>query len=461
MSDNKKPEYNSADDLLNEIERAIGHTFKEFDVNKRLDNRSNKGKFGHIVEEGIFKYPINSNPEPDFEKLGIELKVTGVLKSKDGSFHAKERLSIDSLNYTKIVQQEFNKSELLKKLKTILFVIYEYVRDTNSGDFKIVNAFINEFDEEDLAIIENDYNRIRDFVLRGEAHNLSENMNDFLVPSTTGSGHGEMVKQPFSDVLAKPRRFALKKSFIDEIIRKNIYGKTNSYLFRNKSQINSLEYLINAKLSSYFGKSKNELCSLLGISTNSKSVFRIIVNKIFGVSNINNSDEFKKGDFQAKVIRIEENGKIRENVSFPYFDYFDIADSTFEESDFYQTLVEKTFVFIVFKKKKDEYFLEKCVFYKMPLDIIENYGASVFNRLKNILKNGNIVKCIKTNSKGKIIRYNNFPKSSENEYFHIRPHGQDSSDVLPLPVKDKLTGEENYTKQCFWINSRYLKDIIK
>ena len=175
MSDNKKPEYNSADDLLNEIERTIGHTFKEFDVNKRLDNRSNKGKFGHIVEEGIFKYPINSNPEPDFEKLGIELKVTGVLKSKDGSFHAKERLSIDSLNYTKIVQQEFNKSELLKKLKTILFVIYEYVRDTNSGDFKIINAFINEFDEEDLAIIENDYNRIRDFVLRGEAHNLSEN----------------------------------------------------------------------------------------------------------------------------------------------------------------------------------------------------------------------------------------------------------------------------------------------
>ena len=50
---------------------------------------------------------------------------------------------------------------------------------------------------------------------------------------------------------------------------------------------------------------------------------------------------------------------------------------------------------------------------------------------------------------------------SENEYCHVRPHAQKAIDVYPLPVKDKLTGLEEYTKQCFWLNNSYVLKIIE
>ena len=49
----------------------------------------------------------------------------------------------------------------------------------------------------------------------------------------------------------------------------------------------------------------------------------------------------------------------------------------------------------------------------------------------------------------------------ENNVCHVRPHGQNSDDVLPLPVKDNFTGLNKYTKHCFWINNKYLEEILK
>ena len=50
---------------------------------------------------------------------------------------------------------------------------------------------------------------------------------------------------------------------------------------------------------------------------------------------------------------------------------------------------------------------------------------------------------------------------SENKVCHVRPHARDSKDTYPLPTKDKLTGLSEYTKQCFWINNKYLEEILK
>ena len=73
-----------------------------------------------------------------------------------------------------------------------------------------------------------------------------------------------------------------------------------------------------------------------------------------------------------------------------------------------------------------------------------------------MLSTGNIVKYIK---KGK--RKTNFVGISENEVCHVRPHGRNSRDTITLPVPDKLTGVTEYTKQCFWINNNYIREIFK
>ena len=48
----------------------------------------------------------------------------------------------------------------------------------------------------------------------------------------------------------------------------------------------------------------------------------------------------------------------------------------------------------------------------------------------------------------------------DNGVCHVRPHGRNAKDTNPLPVKDKLTNATEYTKQCFWLNNSYIKEII-
>ena len=50
---------------------------------------------------------------------------------------------------------------------------------------------------------------------------------------------------------------------------------------------------------------------------------------------------------------------------------------------------------------------------------------------------------------------NNLPKASESRVAHVRPHGKDSMDTAPLPTGGTMT------KQCFWLNNRYVREQIE
>ena len=92
----------------------------------------------------------------------------------------------------------------------------------------------------------------------------------------------------------------------------------------------------------------------------------------------------------------------------------------------------------------------------MPELDIETSVMEMWKSTYNTIKSGNIVKPI-TNGK----RKTNFVGLSDNEVCHVRPHGRDAKDVYPLPVKDKLTGVDNYTKHCFWINNTYIRKVLE
>ncbi len=50
---------------------------------------------------------------------------------------------------------------------------------------------------------------------------------------------------------------------------------------------------------------------------------------------------------------------------------------------------------------------------------------------------------------------NNLPKQSESHVAHVRPHGRDANDQLPLPDGRMMT------KQCFWLNGNYIAEQVK
>ena len=87
-------------------------------------------------------------------------------------------------------------------------------------------------------------------------------------------------------------------------------------------------------------------------------------------------------------------------------------------------------------------------------------AKETWSETKALVQKGKIVKNVKIRKDGKRIRETYFPNQSFNGVVHVRPHGKDSNDNNPLPVKDLYTGEGEYTKHSFWINACYLKESL-
>ena len=193
------------------------------------------------------------------------------------------------------------------------------------------------------------------------------------------------------------------------------------------------------------------------IDSKAKNINSMIISRMFNVkSKLQDTDEFQKANIIPKTIRIEENGRIKESISFPAFKFTDIVEQSWEDCDLREQLETTKYMFFVFKKEKGEYIFKGIKLWNMPETDIEIPVMEMWKKTYNAIKTGNIVKSI-TNG----IRKTNFPGMSENEVCHVRPHGRNAKDVNKLPVADKLTGATEYTKHCFWINNTYIKDIFK
>lgn len=453
--------YSTANELLEEIEKVIGRKFSELDVNHRLNEKQNKGVLGQIVEEGVFHYPINSKPEADFANLGIELKVCGVIKRKK-DISAKERLALNTFNYENVAKQSFENSDVWKKCEHMLIVLYEYLEKQLYGEMKIHKGFLHEFSKNDIAIIKNDYKILQKKILSGKADTISESDTNYLAACTAGAGHGKTKTISLCANPVKERKFSLKQSYMTQIIRNHFsMSELESVVDLKELEKKTLEEIICDRFVPYIGKSEDELRSMFNITTKSKSDFERFASKMLGATGkANKLDEIQKANIEIKTIRVEENGNIEQNMSFPYFSFEDIVLQSWDESDFRDKLINKKFLFVIYKRKNGKFYFKGTKFWHIPESILDTYGLSVFSDLKNVLKTGNIVKGFKKDRNGKVIRLNNFPKSKVNPFIHIRPHGQNASDTLSLPVADKKTGLTEYTKQCFWLKKAYILSII-
>ena len=108
-------DYQTTDELLAKAQEAEGKTFKELDKYNRLGNINAKGALGQVIEESFFGYSINSEARPDFENLGIELKVTPFKRNKNNTLSAKERLVLNIINYMEEAYTTFYSSSFWKK----------------------------------------------------------------------------------------------------------------------------------------------------------------------------------------------------------------------------------------------------------------------------------------------------------------------------------------------------------
>lgn len=424
---------------------------------------SNKGNFGQILEKYYFLYEPNSQSEPDFIEVGLELKSSPLKQLKKQNYVSKERLVLNIINYLEVANEDFETSSFWKKNKNLLLIFYLHETDKSFLEYQIKIVDEWSFPDIDLAIIKNDWSLIQQKIKDGNAHELSEGDTLYLGACTKGSKGGNLRIQPNSSTQAKQRAFSLKQGYVNHIIaslskKHPSYGKIIPTL--ELAQSSSIEDIVLAKFQPYYNKSIQTIQEELNLSLNqnAKNFYANLSKAILGISLEQEIEEFKKADIIIKTVRLKENSLPKEDMSFPVFNYKDIIAETWEKSQI-KEILEHKFLFIFFQYEGKELILKKVTFWNMPyLDLLE--VQKVWKETKKVVSSGKIIKNIKTNKNNKQIRITNFPSKQFNTVSHVRPHALNANDTLPLPIKEQLTQEEHYTKHCFWLNNTYIRDKV-
>jgi len=447
-------------------QRLIGKTFSELIDDYFLENKwevheatpaykskANKGGLGNIVEKYFFRYEPNSSPEPDFQEAGVELKVTPYKIISHDKKVAKERLIISMIDYMTVVNETFEDSHFWKKAKLILLVYYLYQQEIqNKLDYQIHYSKLFTPPKSDLPTIIHDFETILNKVKSGKAHELSGSDTVYLEAATKSSDSSIRRPQPYSPELAKPRAFAFKNSYMTYVL--------NSYVIPGKSTYQPIlpadnttpfeEYVVN-QVEEYKGKTVDELCEIFGITYDKrpKNLESMLVFRILGVKG-NHAEEFEKANIVVKTIRLEEDGKIRESMSFPAFKFKELVEEDWDDSIFGNYLRDTRFFFIVYKKNNaGKYVLKGCQFWNIPYDDLENHVRVVWEKTKKVLVDGLVLTTVGKRT------YNNFPKVKDDAVCHVRPHAQNKDDTYELPTGGR------YPKQCFWLRNTYIQSQLK
>lgn len=439
--------FNTEEELIHFTKSIIGKKFGDIDKLELLKkNTGDKGILGKVVETGFYGYPLNNDCKADFDSLGIELKVTGFIKNKNGSLAAKERMSLSQINFTSIINDTFEFSKFLYKNKKILIIWYQFEKDKPKSDFKIKYYQLYDM-EQDLEIIRNDFILIQSKVINGEAHLLSDGDTSYLGASTKGA-KGELVKQPNSKIMARPRAFSLKNSYMRGILN----GLSLEQFSINVPQLfNTVEEYIRNQLQPYFGLTQKQIWK--GITNEDlpikipKSLNKMISNRIIGNDKdlATKHELFKKTNYVIKNLPINENLVPLEKFTFKSLALNDFED-TWEDSEWKLFFEEVTFILVLYEGKtqgnrilKD---IKKITFTADDISLFEK----TYNAIKDTIQTKNL---------NKLPRAKVLDKNPLKQPLVLSTKGQ-AGDKAYLSFFDN-----NKTKTCFMIEKEFMIEKIK
>jgi DNA mismatch repair protein len=452
--------------------RLLNKSLNKLNVNVqkcRFNNEQSKGKLGQTIEQEYFGYKVNSRQEADFDEVGVELKVCPIktITKKPNSdsmrermgYSAKERIVLSIIDYFKLNSEIWENNSIMKKCKELLLMFYMNEKDVAKEDliFKIISLWTPS--EQDLKIIENDWNTIALKVKHGKAHEISEGDTMYLGACTKGSTAEKSKRaQPNSDIMAPQRAFSYKRQYVDYIIEELLEKKqvmksklsktlSDKYMLFDEKIYNAFNGILNRSLS--------EIIKMHSINRErkAKNFIRLIVDDVCKVvfgDKLDNFEEFKKANIEIKTILLKPNGMPKESMSFEQINYCEIVNEEWETSTIRNKFENKKHLWIIFKSKVnfekqselslDYIVLSKVIFWNMPILDLNNSMYKVWLDTTNKIKQGD---------------YNSFIKISDGEIAHIRPKAQNVNDLANTPQ-----GTEE-RKKCFWLNAKYIKEQIE
>lgn len=483
---------------------AVGKTLKALAENMDMKVSGKKSQAGDAWESwfGVNK---NSEAEADLPEAGVELKMTGVINTKNGP-SAKERLVLNIINYIEEYDKSFETSSFWKKNRYMELGFYNYDKDVNWLDWQVIKAALFTYPEKDLLIIKNDWEIIHSYIRQGRAHELSEGITMYLSACTKGASSKTVRNQhpslPKNTPQAKQRAYSLKNKYMTYIIREFIFGTalepniriepfSENEIFEPEGEYYSGESIISdisilekqsfeeyiiEQLQKFKGMKQSDLASKYKIPKNGKGEFpksinAMLASRMLGIhGNLEKSEEFFKANITVKTIRITNKGTIKEDMSFPTFKAKELVEEKWETSTLRNVFDSSKFFFVIFQEEENgEYVFRGAKFWTMPEHDLETTVKKAWLATVQTYKNG--VHLTYNANQNRVT--NNLLTKSDKQIISLRPHASKASyiannpnaDELPTPAiwinKPDSYSESWMTKQCFWLNNDYIWEQIQ
>lgn len=450
--------------------KLLGHTLNEAVGEIGEEDNTGKGRLGQMVERYFFGYEPNSDPTPDFEEAGMELKCTPLKELANRTLQIKERLVCSMIDFSEDYKHSFKESHIYIKCACMLILMYLHQSGVPVQHLKFLYSILWQIPEKDLLIMEQDYNKIIAKIRCGRAHELSEGDTTYLGACRKGQKgdpdqYYTLPSGVRCEIPAPKRAFSFKPQYMRTILDfvqnsgdnagMNTSALVGGYLpgliSIDELKRQSFEDILLSRFRRYIGKSYSELCRIFGLEeTTAKSKYALIANAILTMQgergdDVTKSDEFKKSGIRIKTIRLQRSGRPKEAMSFENINYFDIL----QEEDWYESrlyeLFTSRFLFIVFQdcgqSGVEDYRLQKAFFWTMPYDDLKEAEPYWRNIKDNVVANQ--------------ISPEFFYREGEHKKFHVRPKAKNSSDLANNP-------NGGYCKKyCYWFNHEYIKQIVE
>jgi DNA mismatch repair protein MutH len=159
----------------------------EFNITVFKDKKQNKGWKGQVLER-LAGLQNNNSKAPN--GLGFELKSVSFVE-KNGKLTPKETMAITMINPSDLFKNSFYESHCWEKLKSLVFCAVLWT-EHNQEDSKLLRVTSFDFLEDNQIIkeIEQDYEIIREKLIKTGFESLTGKDGKWIQARTKGSGHG-------------------------------------------------------------------------------------------------------------------------------------------------------------------------------------------------------------------------------------------------------------------------------
>jgi DNA mismatch repair protein MutH len=175
-----------------------------------------KGVAGQILEK-VLGATAGSRSEPDFVRLGIELKTIPL----DPRGKPRESTFVCSISLAAMADTDWERSTVLKKLSKVLFVPVEAASDTPLRGRRVGRAYLWTPTLGEQRLLRTDWERLAEMIAAGEVEQITGHLGEVLQVRPKAP-HGKSRRRAPDEEGAvqwtMPRGFYLRPAFTEAVL---------------------------------------------------------------------------------------------------------------------------------------------------------------------------------------------------------------------------------------------------